>query len=170
MTAKFTTTPFGVFKTPNAPSSLTRLRDFVAAVALLAGSIEANALVAGSSGDPAMSGLDTDAADTHALCETAFERIAASDATPVDLAIAADHILAVLVNHGEAPHNLAAHPLALVRMARPLARSPLRVKRITAALLGEAARLLSVIVEDAIAEAEAAQADHTLSIHEIIAL
>jgi hypothetical protein len=44
------------------------------------------------------------------------------------------------------------------------------VKRITAALLGEAARLLSVIVEDAIAEAEAAQADHTLSIHEIIAL
>jgi len=98
------------------------------------------------------------------------ERIVTSDDTPLELALAAERILAVLVDQGAAPQSLAAHPVALVRMARPLARSPHRVKRITAALLDKAARLLSVIVTDAMADAEAAKADPSLSIHEIITL
>lgn len=174
MTTHSTTTPCGVSKTPNPQSELEHLRNFSAMVALLAASIEANALVAECQGDLAMWGYEADAADKRARCEMAVAQVAVRDDTPPALAIAAEHIRAVLEDEGTAPHYLTVHSFALARMARHLAHSPGLVERCSAVLLERAAQLLSVIIADAMAEAEAAaeaaETDLTLSIPEIIAL
>ena len=148
------------------PCDRAQLLRFASMLGSLRAALDAESCVVEMAQDPSLTLYAADAADAWALCEDRAERIATCDTIPSELRLAAECILAVLIDAGAEPEGLRVHPATLRGLAGQLSRMGLAVDRAAPGLLGLAADLLEEVVEAAIAAAAPAFEADTLLIPE----